>query len=125
MKQILAVGEDGVMRCIAVAALMVFQLAAAELKPQTIEAFDRYIRQTEQRLDGRKEFLWTDESAERGRRVRQGEIVVQPFGAKPDIDVADGLVHDWVGSVFVPGVTLEKTIATMQDYNHKEAYRPE
>jgi hypothetical protein len=113
------------MRCLAVAVFIASQLGAADLKPQTIEAFDRYIRQTEQRLDGRKDFLWADESADRAQRVRQGQIVVQPFGARPDMDVADGLVHDWVGSVFVPGVTLEKTIATMQDYNHKEAYRPE
>jgi len=39
--------------------------------------------------------------------------------------VIGGLVHDWVGSVFVPGATIEKTIRKMQDYNHKEDYKPE
>ncbi len=79
------------------------QLAsAADLKPATVAAFDRYIQQTEQHLNGRKSFLWADESAERHTRVRNGEVVVEPTGSKPVIDITDGLIHDWVGSVFVP-----------------------
>jgi hypothetical protein len=113
------------MKCLALAALLVSQLGAGELKPQTVEAFDRYIRQTEQRLDARTGFLWADESADRARRVRQGQIAVEPFGPRPDMEVPGGLVHDWVGSVFIPGATLEKSLAVMQDYDHKEAYRPE
>jgi hypothetical protein len=88
-------------------------------------AFESRVRQIEQRLDIRSTFLWADESADRARRIRQGEVVVEPAGASPVFPVPDGLVHDWVGSVFIPGVTLEKTLAVMQDYNHKDAYRPE
>ena len=51
--------------------------------------------------------------------------MVRSAGAKPTVAVPDGLVHDWVGAVFVPGATLEKTIAVMQGYDHKEDYRPE
>jgi hypothetical protein len=100
---------------------------AAELKPVTVEAFNQYIRQTEQRLDTAKVFLWADESPERARRVREGEIVVQPYGPKPDFGVkGGGLVHDWVGSVFIPGATLEQTLALVQDYNrHRSIYKPE
>jgi hypothetical protein len=40
--------------------------------------------------------------------------------------VANGLVHDWVGSVFIPGVSVEKTLAMVQDYDHhKDVYRPD
>ncbi len=113
------------MKWFALGALLVWRLGAAELKPATMQAFDRYIRQTEQRLDARKSFLWADESADRARLVRQGQIVVEPLGAKPTTVVPDGLIHDWVGSVFIPGATLEKTLASMQDYDHKEAHRPE
>ncbi|SPF50446.1 conserved hypothetical protein [Candidatus Sulfopaludibacter sp. SbA4] len=90
-----------------------------------MEAFERYIRQTEQRLDERKSFLWADESPDRARLVRQGQVVVEPAGAKPVVSVPDGLVHDWVGAVFIPGATIEKTIAVMADYNHKAEYHPE
>jgi hypothetical protein len=98
----------------------------AELKPQTLQAFEQYIRQAEQRLEGRKNFLWADESPERSRRAKQGEAVVQPAGAKPITEVTDGLVHDWLGTIFIPGVTLEQTLAVVQDYNrHKQLYKPE
>jgi hypothetical protein len=91
---------------------------AADLKPATVTAFDRYIDQTEQRLNQRKTFLWADESADRARRIRAGEVVVEPTGAKPIIDVSDGLIHDWTGSVFVPGVNLASTLAHVEDYDH-------
>src|SRR5262245_40617783 len=110
----------------ALALLAVAPLAIADLKPQTAEAFDRYIRQAEQRLDGRKNFLWADESPVRVQKLRQGGPVVQPMGTNPVTKVPGGLVHDWVGSAFLPGVTLAQTLSLVQDYNrHKEYYKPE
>ncbi|HWB83692.1 MAG TPA: hypothetical protein VG675_06105 [Bryobacteraceae bacterium] len=98
----------------------------AGLQPQTAEAFDRYAKQTEQRLDARQSFLWVDESSARAARVRKGEIVVEPLRGSGQQAVPGGLIHDWVGTVFIPGVTLEKTIGLVQDYSHhKEYYRPE
>jgi hypothetical protein len=100
--------------------------AAADLKPKTLEAFDKYVRETDERLAAAKTFLWVDESPDRVSRARQGEIVVQPFQKKPEIGVPNGLIHDWVGAVFIPGATLERVLATVQDYNrHKEIYKPE
>jgi hypothetical protein len=90
----------------------------ADLKPDTVTAFDRYITQTEQRLDARKIFLWADESPDRARRVRAGEAVVDPAGAKPVVEISGGLIHDWVGSVFVPGVNLAATLEHVEDYDH-------
>ena len=118
-------GEDGGMKCLAIAALLASELVAGELRPQTLEAFNRYIRQTERRLDERTTFLWADESADRAGRVREGRVVVEPFGSNPVTSVPDGLVHDWVGAVFVQGASVEKTLAVIQDYDHMEAYRPE
>jgi hypothetical protein len=114
------------MRLIALAALLVLPAAAAELKPKTLEAFDRYIRQTEQRMADSKTFLWADESPERVSRARKGEVIVSPFFKKPETPVPDGLIHDWIGSVFIPGATLDRTLAMVQDYNHhKYVFKPE
>jgi hypothetical protein len=114
------------MRWTALAALLALPACAAELKPKTVEAFDRYIRQTEQRLADAKIFLWADESADRARRVKAGEVVVEPFRGKAVTPVPGGLVHDWVGSVFLPGATLERTLAMGRDYDHhKDIYKPE
>ena len=114
------------MRSIALLAAFAFSAAAAELKPKTLEAFDRYIRQAEQRLASANVFLWADESPDRLRRVRAGEIVVSPYLKKPETSVPNGLIHDWVGSVFIPGATLDRTLAMVQEYNHhKDIYKPE
>jgi hypothetical protein len=120
-------GDDGMMRWIAVAALCALPAAGAELKPVTAEAFNQYIRQTEARLDAAKGALWADQSPDRARRIRAGEIVVQPFNAKPDWSVkGGGLIHDWVGSVFIPGATVEQTLALVEDYDrHKNIFKPE
>ena len=45
---------------------------------------------------------------------------------KAVLPVPNGLVHDWVGSVFIPGATLERTLAMVRDYDHhKDVYKPE
>ena len=52
--------------------------------------------------------------------------MVAPATGAVETPVIGGLVHDWVGAVFIPGATLEKTLAAGQDYNrHKDIYRPE
>ncbi len=107
-------------------ALLAAAASAAELKPQTNQAFEQFVRQTEQRLDERRNFLWADESAGRVKRARAGTIVVEPAGAKPLTQVESGLIHDWVGTVFLPGVSLERTLALARDYSrHKDYYKPE
>jgi hypothetical protein len=114
------------MRWIVAVAFLALPAGAARLNPDTATAFDRYIRQTEQHLDARKGQLWADESPDRAERVRAGELVVQPFHSKALVNVKDGLIHDWVGAAFLPGVTLDETLRFMQDYdNHERYYRPE
>ncbi len=103
---------------------------AMDLKPETQQAFDRYIRETEARLDlgvrpGAK-FLWVDEEPARLAQVRDGQIVIENRAGHDTITVPGGLIHDWTGAVFVPGVTLGKTLALIQDYDrNQDNYKPE
>ncbi len=101
---------------------------AAELKPETAKAFDAYIRAAEARIDGRLKghFLWTGDSAARMKAVRDGQVAVEPVAGKGDVAVTGGLVHDWIAAVFVPGATLGRTLASVQDYDRdKVTHRPE
>ena len=98
---------------------------SANLEPATVEAFDRYIRQVEQHLSARKVFLWADESPQRRARVHNGEVVVEPGGAYPVVEVTDGLIHDWVGAVFVPGISLAATLEHVEDYDHARTHHGE
>jgi hypothetical protein len=99
---------------------------AVELPPVTLRAFDAYIGATEKRLDDQLKgghFLWADESPGRVKRVRAGEVVIEPRINKGDMDVPEGLLHDWIGAAFVPGVSLAHVIAYVQDYDHHDGPR--
>jgi hypothetical protein len=114
------------MRSISMAVALVLPAVGAELKPRTLEAFEKYVRQTEDRIAGSKTFLWADESPDRAARAKKGEVVVAPFFKKPETAVPNGLIHDWVGTVFIPGATVDRVLAMVQDYNHhKDVYKPE
>lgn len=110
---------------------------AVELKPKTREAFDLYVRLTEDRIKSEsgagKPFLSIDElTAEQRKsvleRLRKGEVVIerkQTLKNGKEIDVPNGMIHHWMGIVFIPGATLKKTLALQQDYNHHaEIYQP-
>jgi hypothetical protein len=104
--------------------------AAADLKSETVAAFDSYIRTTEARIadqvSGKRSFLWIDESAQRRDQVRKGQIVAQPWNSRGEVEVPSGLIHDWIGSVFIPGVSLGNVLAMVQNYdNHYRIYQPE
>jgi hypothetical protein len=116
-------------RWLAVAWLSACVASAAELKPETVDAFDRYVRAAETRIDGRLHgpgFLWADDYPARLKAVRDGQVVTEPVVGQGDVAVAGGLVHDWIAAVFVPGATLERTLASVQDYDRdKVTHRPE
>jgi hypothetical protein len=100
------------------------------LKPQTVQAFDAYIREAEagmsRTLQGTGPFLWSDLSPARAQKVRQGQIVAEFWSGKQPVEVPNGLIHDWIGAAFVSGTTVKKTLALIQDYsNHKNVYKPE
>ena len=112
--------------------------AAAELKEKTATAFDRYVSATEARFNNELKpggpFLYVDalpqqEARSAYDRLKNGEILVEKLKTNaPGIsgDVPDGLVHHWVGLVFIPGVTLSQTLPVVQDYEHRsELYKPE
>ena len=102
---------------------------AAELKQEPVDAFDRYVRAAETRVDGRlhgQSFLWAADSPDRLKAVRAGQIVAEPLVGHGDAAVAGGLVHDWIGAAFLPGATLQGTLASVQDYDrNKITHRPE
>ena len=108
---------------------MVQTSSAVRLKPQTVQAFSAYVREAEagmeQSLAGTGPFLWCD-LGERPRPIRRGEIVAESWSGQGPVEVPNGLIHDWIGAVFIPGTTVKETLAMIQDYdNHKNVYQPE
>jgi len=114
---------------LAMVAAAACQSSAAELKPATLRAWDQYVSMAEARMQARLEpghqFLWTDEEPSRGVRVRKGEILVAPLGEAGIQTVPEGLIHHWMGALFVPNVRLADVLAVVRDYaQYKEVYRP-
>ncbi len=133
-------GSAGAWRALttaAVAACVVPAASAAELKPATVAAFDRYERVAEAAIasdvsaEGR--FLRIG-SADPVRqpdieaRLRRGEVVVEGLHATEGgkrLEIPSGMVHHWVGAVFVPGVHVDQAVALLRDYDrHAQVYRP-
>jgi hypothetical protein len=105
-------------------------VSVAQLKPETLDAFQQYIRNAEEEMQPSLEncapFLWSDGNPDRARRIRKGEILAQLWVGDAVVHVAGGLIHDWIGAVSIPHTTVAKTLARVQDYdNHKNIYKPE
>jgi hypothetical protein len=111
---------------------------AEQLKKETAAAFDQYIRLKETRdehqISGRQAFLWIDTLPEPSAReayakVKRGEVLSrrnQDCGATDCSAIPGGLIHDWVGVVFIPGVSLARAMSALQDYDRDaDYYRPQ
>jgi hypothetical protein len=101
-----------------------------QLSPETVQAFEAYIRNAEMEeeatLHGSASFLWCDTSPARNREVRERRIAVEFLSGQGPVNVPSGLIHDWIAAAFVPGTSVEETLALIQDYdNHKNIYKPE
>lgn len=109
-----------------------------DLRPETLSAFNRYVTLTEGRIDKQVSdpsvFLYinTLPPPERERvfdSLRQGKVYITPLttsdasGGK--ITVPGGLIHHWLGAVFIPGVSLAGTLRVVQDYDRKQEDYPE
>lgn len=122
---------------------LIFQLAAtaslraADLKQETVAAFDHYVQLSEQRMadeTGPESFLWIDSLPTQRRdgeyaRLKKGEVITERLETREDgkpIPIPDGLIHHWMGTVFVPGASLSQVLAFLQDYdNQSRFYQPE
>ena len=114
---------------------------AEDLRAKTVDAFDRYVQLTEAQIDSgltrHDPYLWVeslpgDRRAAADAQLRAGQVVIErldtrdPNDPGKSIAVPDGMIHHWIGTVFVPGATLAQTLAFEEDYDHHEDYfRPD
>jgi hypothetical protein len=102
---------------------------AADLQPGTLMAWNAYLKDGDRHMQERAAsglpFLWMDESPERADRVRRGEVVVAAVVGHGTEGVPHGLIHDWIGVIFIPGASIDSLWAVVHDYdNYQNTYRP-
>ena len=100
-------------------------LEAADLKPETAQAFDHYVQTAEAQMDTELQsghgFLWIDALPAPDRvnayaHLRNGEVLLHARAA--GFDIPGGMIHDWIGVVFIPNATLDETLPAIQNYDH-------
>jgi len=98
-----------------------------KLKPETNQAFDHYVRSVmEERENSLKKdaFLWIDQQKPGMRdRARRGEVILHRF--KEGTKIPDGMIHDWIATVFIPGIKTDAVVSLIKDYDHYKDIYPE
>jgi hypothetical protein len=122
------------MRSLAALLLLAAPLCfAVDLKPETTAAFNHYVSLSESRMSGEVKsgpFLYIDALSAADRNavladLTAGQVVSHSLETQDHgktIDIPDGLVHHWMGIVFIPGTTLQKTLSLLQDYNEQSKF---
>src|SRR6202007_735468 len=106
----------------------------AKLKPNTLEAFDRYMKwpqaRSQQELHRGTNLLWIDglpaeQRTEAYEALKRREVRMKKLemldGGKP-VGCPRGLIHHWAGVVFIPGAKLDDVLGTLEDYDHHSVY---
>jgi len=131
-------------RCVATILILccavVAPVQAEDLQPKTVQAFDSYMHLAETRINAElasgDPFLWVErlpaeQRAKAEGQLRAGEVVIERLDENATgggeirgnaIDIPGGMIHDWVGTVFIPGATLAQTLALEEDYDHHQDY---
>ena len=144
MKRALGRSLSGLVRVLLFAVVGVYaigspDLSAAQLKPKTLKAFNEYVAVAEARMKRDEshpnDFLYIEslpkpEYEAAMAELKQGDVYIQPVrmvDAKgKSIDVPDGMIHHWVGDVFIPGKSVATALDVLRDYdNFKNIYKPE
>ncbi len=100
---------------------------STKLQPATAEAFDKYAHQVEQQLSSRwhseKPFLTIDDDPADRRKTIAGELLIRPGAPNNPVVIAGGLIHDWLGAVFIPSTSMQKVLSILQDFDaHSRIY---
>jgi hypothetical protein len=109
-------------------------IAAALSRPETLVAFEGYVAQAEAQIrqeeSSPESFLALPLDMVPGRteleaRLRRGDVLVQRRGVTPT-EIPGGLIHHWLGIVFIPKATIAQVVTVLQDYDHlARYYRPQ
>jgi hypothetical protein len=99
---------------------------AADLRPETVSAWEQYIQAKDAAVKLSAEApLVTNDNHHDFAVLRSGKILVAPAGPNIPNRVPGGLIHDWIGTAFIPNATISQVLAAVRDYDrYKDLYRP-
>jgi hypothetical protein len=99
------------------------------LSPETVREFESYQamvdRELHERIRGARPFQWIDESPEKKRMSAEGDIVTYPVTGPNGRGVTGGLVHDWIGVMYLRGIKLDAVRTFILDAERHAGAYPE
>jgi len=112
---------------------------SVELNPKTLEVFSQYVQLAESRIQSELArpgaFLYIEGLSEPRRsevlaRLERGDVYMEQLRRRDssgaELDPPHGIIHHWVGAVFIPGANLRQTLDLVEDYDHhQDIYKPE
>lgn len=111
---------------VALQAILPARLPAQALKPETAQAYECYVQSAEDRMSARTSFLVADSNPAWNQQLVDGrKVMTMPGNGANPHKPPGALIYDWIGSVFIPGVKVERTIRMLQDYDHRPRFFPE
>lgn len=108
--------------------------APAKLPAETAAAFDRYVRLTDERntveLKRGTGLLWIDSFPESQRTaayaaLKRGDVQIHQLTTLDNghpIVCPGGMIHHWVGAIFIPRAKLDEVLSILEDYDHQSTY---
>ncbi len=106
----------------------VYAQLTTTLQPQTVTEFDQYASNVEQQLaerwHGQRPFLSIDGNPSDRQSVLGGDVFIRPGNSDNPVTISKGLIHDWIGTVFIPNTPIQKVLAILQDFDHHSGIYP-
>lgn len=102
---------------------------AATVTPDTLAAWNEYVQESQaeltEQLCGSGRFLWIEGQPTHMEKVRSRGTLALHSPKGGGVPVPSGLVHHWIGTVFIPNVRVFDVLAVLQNYDsYAELYGP-
>ncbi len=99
-----------------------------KLHDETLAAWNEYVQLVCSRTENHAHqvpFLWITELPPRSAEVHAGEIAVWNQRNDGSFSVPHGLIHDWLGAVFIPHSSISNVLSVIRNYGrYAEIYNP-
>jgi hypothetical protein len=120
--------------CLAARAAPPAEPASVKLKEETDAAFQHYLQLTEARnaeeLKRGSNLLWIDslpgsQRAAAYAELKRGDVKMEKLETREHgepIRCPGGMIHHWVGLIFIPGAKLDEALGILEGYDRHSAY---
>jgi hypothetical protein len=99
------------------------------LSPQTTSDYEAYLGKVQppllESVRSKQVMPWLNGFSGDLDKIRNGEVPVHSLTGKNGQEIRDGLIHDWVGGIFIPGATMKDVMGVIQNADRQKDWYSE